>query len=80
MKLWNSLPINIKDNIRSLEGCLKSLIFDSELTHTPINLDMAKRSVVKFGAIKSRKQNLDIGSIIAEVAKYFDLGGIVIKA
>jgi chromosomal replication initiator protein len=67
------IAINIKDNIRSLEGCLKSLIFDSELTKTPINLDMAKRSVVKFGAIKSRKQNMDIGSIIAEVAKFFDL-------
>jgi chromosomal replication initiator protein len=67
------IAINIKDNIRSLEGCLKSLIFDSELTRMPINLDMAKRSVVKFGAIRNRKQNLDIGSIIVEVSKFFDL-------
>jgi chromosomal replication initiator protein len=67
------IAINIKDNIRSLEGCLKSLIFDSELTKMPINLDMAKRSVVKFGAIRNRKLNLDIGSIIVEVSKFFDL-------
>ena len=67
------IALNIKDNIRSLEGCLKSLIFDSELTRMPINLDMAKRAVVKFGAIRHRKQNLDIGSIITEVAKYFDI-------
>ncbi len=67
------IAYNIKDNIRSLEGCLKSLIFDSELTKMPISLDMAKRSVLKFGAIKNRKQNLDIGSIIAAVSKFFDL-------
>lgn len=67
------IALNIKDNIRSLEGCLKSLIFDSELTRMPINLDMAKRSVLKFGAIRNRKQNLDIGSIITEVARFYDL-------
>lgn len=67
------IAFNIKDNIRSLEGCLKSLIFDSELSKMPVNLDMAKRSVLKFGAIKNRKQNLDIGSIITEVSKFFDL-------
>ncbi len=67
------IALNIKDNIRSLEGCLKSLIFDAELSRMPITIDMAKRSVVKFGAIKNRKQNLDIGTIISVVSKFFDI-------
>lgn len=67
------IALNIKDNIRSLEGCLKSLIFDAEITRSPINIDMAKRSVLKFGGIKNRKHNIDISSIIASVAKYFNI-------
>ncbi len=67
------IALNIKDNIRSLEGCLKSLIFDAEITRSPINIDMAKRSVLKFGGIKNRKHNIDISSIIAAVAKYFNI-------
>ena len=67
------IALNIKDNIRSLEGCLKSLIFDSEITRSPINIDMAKRSVLKFGGIKNRKQNIDISTIIAAVSRYFGI-------
>lgn len=67
------IALNIKDNIRSLEGCLKSLIFDAEITGNVINVDMAKRSVLKFGGIKNRKQNIDISTIIAAVAKYFNI-------
>jgi len=67
------IALNIKDNIRSLEGCLKSLIFDAEITGIPVNLDMAKRSVLKFGGIKNRKHNIDISTIIAAVAKYFNI-------
>jgi chromosomal replication initiator protein len=67
------IAFNIKDNIRSLEGCLKSLIFDAELSRMPASIDMAKRSVLKFGVIKNRKQNVDISSIIAAVSKYYDI-------
>jgi chromosomal replication initiator protein len=67
------IALNIKDNIRSLEGCLKSLIFDAEITRSPINLDMAKRSVLKFGGIRNRRQNIDISTIISTVAKYFGI-------
>lgn len=67
------IALNIKDNIRSLEGCLKSIIFDSELTHSPITIDLAKRNVLKFGGIKNRKQNVDIGSIITAVSKFFSI-------
>ena len=67
------IAFNIKDNIRSLEGCLKSLIFDAELSRMPVTIDMAKRSVIKFGVIKNRKQNLDISSIITAVAKYYNI-------
>jgi chromosomal replication initiator protein len=67
------IALNIKDNIRSLEGCLKSLIFDAELIRSPITIDMAKRNVVKFGVIKNRKQNLDIGTIISVVSKFYEI-------
>lgn len=67
------IALNIKDNIRSLEGCLKSIIFDAEMSRMPIDIDIAKRSVVKFGVLKSRKQNLDISTIIAVVSKFFDI-------
>lgn len=67
------IALNIKDNIRSLEGCLKSIIFDSELTHTPVDLEIAKRSVLKFGVLKNRKQNLDISTIISVVSRFFDI-------
>jgi len=67
------IALNIKDNIRSLEGCLKGLIFDAEVSKMPINLDMAKRTILKFGAVKNRKQNLDIGSIISDVARFYDI-------
>lgn len=67
------IALNIKDNIRSLEGCLKSIIFDAEMSHSTISLDIAKRSVVKFGVVKNRKQNLDISTIIAVVSKFFDI-------
>lgn len=67
------IALNIKDNIRSLEGCLKSIIFDAEMSHSPIDLDIAKRSVVKFGVVKNRRQNLDISTIIAVVSKFFDI-------
>jgi chromosomal replication initiator protein len=67
------IAVNIKDNIRSLEGCLKSIIFDSELTQSPITIDLAKRNVLKFGGIKNRKQNIDIGTIITTVSKFFNI-------
>ncbi len=67
------IALNIKDNIRSLEGCLKNIIFESEMYHSPISLDMAKRSVVKYGYSKNRKQNLDISTIITEVSKFYDI-------
>lgn len=67
------IALNIKDNIRSLEGCLKNIIFESEMYRTPISLDMAKRSVVKYGYSRNRKLNLDISTIITEVSKFYDI-------
>lgn len=67
------IAFNIKDNIRSLEGCLKSILFDSELTKCPVTMDMAKRNVLKFGGIKNKKQNIDIGTIITVVSRFFNI-------
>lgn len=73
------VALNIKDNIRSLEGCLKGMIFDSELYKTTINLEIAKRNIIKFGFIKNRRQNLDIASIIIAVARFFDIDESLIR-
>jgi chromosomal replication initiator protein len=67
------IALNIKDNIRSLEGCLKNMIFDAELSRTAIDMDIARRSVLKFGTLKNRKQIIDISSIISIVSKHFDI-------
>lgn len=67
------IALNIKDNIRSLEGCLKNMIFDTELSKIPIDMDTAKRSVLKFGVLKNRRQIIDISSIISIVSKHFDI-------
>ncbi|MGH2574763.1 MAG: chromosomal replication initiator protein DnaA [Ignavibacteria bacterium] len=67
------IALNIKDNIRSLEGCLKSMVFDAELSRVPVDMDIAKRSVIKFGTLKNRKQIVDISSIISVVSKHFDI-------
>jgi len=73
------IALNIKDNIRSLEGCLKSIIFDAEMSRMQIDLDIAKRSVVKFGVLKNRKQNLDISTIIAVVSKFFNIDEALLR-
>jgi chromosomal replication initiator protein len=73
------IALNIKDNIRSLEGCLKNIIFESEMYRMPFTIDMAKRSVVKYGFSKNRKQNLDISTIITEVAKFYDIDEALLR-
>lgn len=67
------VALNIKDNIRSLEGCLKSMIFDAEMSRSTIDMEVAKRCVVKFGGLKNKRQNLDISTIIAVVSRFFDI-------
>lgn len=73
------IALNIKDNIRSLEGCLKNMIFDAELTRIPIDMDIARRSVLKFGVLKNRKQIIDISSIISIVSKHFDIDESLVR-
>lgn len=67
------IALNIKDDIRSLEGCLKNVLFDSAISNLPITVDLAKRSVVKYGTLYSKRQNVDIGSIITKTASYFSI-------
>jgi chromosomal replication initiator protein len=67
------VAVNIKDNIRSLEGCLKSMIFESQISGCEINMEIAKRSISKYGALKSRKLNVDIGTIISSVSRFFGI-------
>jgi chromosomal replication initiator protein len=73
------IALHIKHSIRSLEGCLKNIIFESQAFHIPIDIDMAKRSVVKFGIVKNMKQNLDISTIISVVSKFFEIDEALLR-
>lgn len=73
------IALNIKDNIRSLEGCLKSIVFESEISRQPISVDLAKRSIIKFGTTKSRSPNIDISSIISIISKFFEIDESLIR-
>jgi chromosomal replication initiator protein len=49
------------------------MIFDAEMSRSTIDMEVAKRCVVKFGGLKNKRQNLDISTIIAVVSKFFDI-------
>ncbi len=73
------IALNIKDDIRSLEGCLKNVIFDSAISNLPITVDLARRSVIKYGTLHSKRQNVDIGLIITRTASYFNVDESLIR-
>lgn len=73
------VAINIKDNIRSLEGCLKNMIFESQICRSEITMEIAKRSVSKYCATKPRKLNVDIGTIISCVSRFFEIDESLIR-
>jgi chromosomal replication initiator protein len=73
------VAVNIKDNIRSLEGCLKNMIFESQLSRSEITMEIAKRSISKYGVIRSKKINVDIGTIISHVSRFFEIDESLIR-
>jgi len=68
------VALNIKDNIRSLEGCLKTMMFEAALARAPIDIDIAKRAVRKYTSPSQRsRSSVDIGLIITLTARCFNV-------
>ena len=61
----------IKNNIRELEGALNRVIIASKVLNAPINLDIAKKSILSH--ISSPKKFITAKKIIKAVAEFYDV-------
>ncbi|NOZ86389.1 MAG: chromosomal replication initiator protein DnaA [Deltaproteobacteria bacterium] len=68
------IALEIKSNVRELEGCLTRLFSYSKVMNSPITKDLAKQ--VLRGIIKDKPQKVSIEKIQSFVCSYF---GITIK-
>ncbi|MDD5362351.1 MAG: chromosomal replication initiator protein DnaA [Ignavibacteria bacterium] len=65
---------NIKDSIRSIEGCIVNLIAESLfVTKGEINLELAERVVHKFLGNVRRAKSVSIENIIFATSEYFKI-------
>ncbi len=68
------IATNIKDSIRSLEGCIVNLIAESLfVTKGEINLELAEKVVAKFLGNVRKAKSISIENIIFATAEYFKL-------
>lgn len=68
------IATNIKDSIRSLEGCIVNLIAESLFVNKgEINLELAEKVVAKFLGNVRKAKNISIENIIFATAEYFKL-------
>ncbi len=68
------IATNIKDSIRSIEGCIVNLIAESLfVTKGEINLELAERVVHKFLGNVRRAKNVSIENIIFATSEYFKI-------
>ena len=70
----NYIAENIKTNVRDLEGSLTTLIAYSNLIKSEITLDIAQEQLKNIIASPmAGEQDISIGSIVKEVASYFNI-------
>ena len=68
------IATNIKDSIRSLEGCIVNLIAESLFVNKgEINLELAEKVVSKFLGNVRKAKSISIENIIFATAEYFKL-------
>ncbi|MCI0472744.1 MAG: chromosomal replication initiator protein DnaA [Ignavibacteria bacterium] len=68
------IATNIKDSIRSLEGCIVNIIAESMLVaKSEINLELAERVVHKFLGTVRRSKSVSIENIIFATAEHFKI-------
>ena len=58
-KVLEYICYNIKDNIRELEGYLTSLLFQSSVTDTPIDLQLAEKVMTQFIEKEEREVSVE---------------------
>jgi len=59
---------NVRDNVRSLEGALQSIVAMSRFTHQPIDVDLAREALRHV--LRHQEQQINIDNIISEVCEY----------
>lgn len=65
---------NVKDSIRTIEGCIVGIIADSVLRFKgEINLNIAENVISRVIGIARRSRNVSIESIICTVAEYYKI-------
>ena len=67
------IAMNIKSNIRELEGCLIKLLANASLNSKEITLDLARKTVKEI-ATDSKMNNITIDSITKVVCDYLNIG------
>lgn len=68
------IATNVKDSIRTIEGCIVGIIADSVLRFKgEINIEIAENVIGRVVGIVRRTKNISIENIIYTVAKYFKI-------
>ena len=67
------IAMNIKSNIRELEGCLIKLLANASLNSKEITLDLARKTVKEI-ATDRKMNNITIDSITKVVCDYLNIG------
>ena len=69
--ILSNIANSIDSNIRELEGVLKKIVARASLTHTPITLELAEKSINEFRAENEKVISSDY--IKSTVSKYFNI-------
>ncbi len=68
------IATNVKDSIRTIEGCIVGIIADSVLRFNgEINLNIAESVIARVIGVARRSRNVSIENIIYTVANYFNI-------
>jgi len=69
-EILDLIAYNITSNIRELEGCLIKLLANSSLTSTPVNFELARKTIDEISTTK-REVSISIDKITKLVCKEF---------
>ncbi|MCP5061501.1 MAG: chromosomal replication initiator protein DnaA [Ignavibacteriae bacterium] len=71
-EILDLIAYNITSNIRELEGCLIKLLANSSLTSTPVDFELARKTIDEISTTK-REVSISIDNITKLVCKEFDV-------
>lgn len=68
------IATNVKDSIRTIEGCIVGIIADSVLRYRgEVNLEIAENVIGRVIGVVRRSKNISIENIIYTVANYYNI-------